>query len=378
MGFDWNSVGPGPAPTEIEVTVIGPGFGEAIAVHLGAGRWVLIDSCIDSTTTDRLPASERYLRTIGVSLEDQVDLVVATHWHDDHIRGIGRLVEVCRAAKFSCSLALLRPEFRIFVEQLSSASVSTNGAKLRDFRHALNVLNERDQSAKWAGPARTLRAWSAGELGHADGCVIRTLSPSDREICLMLAEVGAMLPTPLESHRAAVSRTPNLASVVVHIEFNSTCILLGADMETHRDANRGWTAAIAEAANIKARSADIVKIPHHGSVTGHHSGMWASLVADKPLTALTPFNRLALDKRLPTNDDIRRISGLAPDSFSTSPRKALRTPPRDAAVERSLRESGIAMRSRQAALGVVRFRCSPPSGWTTELFPPACHLSKAA
>ena len=35
--------GPGPASHEIEITVFGPGYGEAIAVHLGEQQWMLID-----------------------------------------------------------------------------------------------------------------------------------------------------------------------------------------------------------------------------------------------------------------------------------------------------------------------------------------------
>lgn len=42
-----------PAADEIEFSLFGPGYGEAVAVHLGDGTWLLIDSCIDpdSTTT---------------------------------------------------------------------------------------------------------------------------------------------------------------------------------------------------------------------------------------------------------------------------------------------------------------------------------------
>ena len=75
--------GVAPSPDEIEVTLFGPGYGEAIAVHLGEGTWLLVDSCIDPVS--RAPASGTYLEQIGVSV-NQVLAIVASHWHDDHVR----------------------------------------------------------------------------------------------------------------------------------------------------------------------------------------------------------------------------------------------------------------------------------------------------
>jgi len=69
----------GPAPDEPEVVVFGPGYGEAIAVHLGDNQWLLVDSCRNPKT--KVPASLEYLQEIGVD-PTQVLAVVASHWHD--------------------------------------------------------------------------------------------------------------------------------------------------------------------------------------------------------------------------------------------------------------------------------------------------------
>ena len=65
-----------PAADEIEITLFGPGYGEAIAIHLGEGVWLLVDSCIDPDS--KAPASETYLEQIGVNAE-QVRAIVASH-----------------------------------------------------------------------------------------------------------------------------------------------------------------------------------------------------------------------------------------------------------------------------------------------------------
>ena len=72
-------------PDQIEVTVIGPGFGESIVIHVGSNQWVVVDSCLDSRTG--APAALTYLNTLGVDPSVGVKLIVASHWHDDHIGG---------------------------------------------------------------------------------------------------------------------------------------------------------------------------------------------------------------------------------------------------------------------------------------------------
>lgn len=55
-----------PALNEVEISVFGPGYGEAIAVHTGNGNWLLVDSCIDPGSG--LPAALRI--TVQVFVED--------------------------------------------------------------------------------------------------------------------------------------------------------------------------------------------------------------------------------------------------------------------------------------------------------------------
>ena len=97
-----------PEAGEFELTLFGPGYGESIVLHVGDGVWVIVDSCIDN---DRAPRALRYLEGIGIDPAQAVALIVATHWHDDHIRGMGRLVDACSQAAFCCAAALCQKEF---------------------------------------------------------------------------------------------------------------------------------------------------------------------------------------------------------------------------------------------------------------------------
>ena len=110
-----------PALDEIEVMPFGPGYGEAIAVHLGNGAWMLIDSCIDPDGNN--PASELYLDRIGVKPE-QVRAIIASHWHDDHVRGISQLATKYSTADFMVSAIFNNKEALAFLSAYNSESSS--------------------------------------------------------------------------------------------------------------------------------------------------------------------------------------------------------------------------------------------------------------
>jgi glyoxylase-like metal-dependent hydrolase (beta-lactamase superfamily II) len=98
-----------PDPSELELSVFGPGKGECLVVHLGSGEWMIVDSCLNEQGTK--PIALEYLESLGVDASKQVKLVLVTHWHDDHIRGVGDIVREASAARFACSAAVKTPAF---------------------------------------------------------------------------------------------------------------------------------------------------------------------------------------------------------------------------------------------------------------------------
>lgn len=379
MAFDWNNTGQAPAVDEFEISIIGPGFGECTIIHLGNGRWIVVDSCIDPTDIKSgIPVAERYLRHIGVQMDAAVDLIVATHWHDDHVRGMGRLLDACTSAKFSCANSLLKAEFATYLLALSTGSAATDGAKVREFLHVLRTLAARGTPIRYATGSRTLESWSSAELGGLPSCTIKSLSPSDKEFHLFLETIAQATPKPNESKRSASRQTPNLSSVVLHIDAGPFAIVLGADMEIHHDAERGWNSAIREATVSQAQKAFFYKVAHHGSSNGHHDEVWTTLLHPTPICVVTPFNRLPDARKLPTQADLTRIQQQG-RVFLTSPRITRKPVAKDQAVIRSLRESSIVIRDLSSDVGMVRFRkTNTETMWRSEVFPAAAELGKAA
>ena len=376
MPFAWSEVGPGPAADEFEVSVFGPGFGECIVVHVGSGEWLIIDSCVDTTDReDSRPVAERYLRAIGVTMETQVKFIVASHWHDDHVRGLARLVEVCREARFSCANALLQKEFFTFVGSLSTGTIATDGAKVKEFRQVLAILKAGTNRPpiRFATGSKELIAWHKPPGASVR---LRSLSPSDHEFALFLQRMQSEMPIHGQPNRSAARSTPNLASVVLHLDLGDGSVLFGADMEIHHDTRRGWTAVLGDAATCNASASSLFKVAHHGSSTGHHEQVWSTMLLANPICVVTPFNKLPLGKKLPTKDDVERIRSLGRLFLTSQIEGAGRSRVRDAAVVRSLKENGIALREMRSPIGLVRMRRTVASGtaWRPETFGPATEI----
>ena len=362
MDCYWNSLGALPASDEIEVTLLGPGYGESVVVHLGNGEWLIVDSCIDTTHPERPVAPLHYLRKLGVNAEQAVKLIVASHWDDDHVQGMAEIVEKCPNAEFVCSKVFAQRDFARFVEAMSCNSVMADGANVENIRRVLHYLNKHKKPIKQPIPGRILRSQPA----------VMCWSPSDFDSDEFLAVVANMHPKATESIRKPVSTSSNLTSVVLTIKWDSCSVLLGADMEKSKDSRRGW-AAVTKEANAFSNSpiyspSDLVKIPHHGSSSGEDSRMWTSMLAEKPISILAPFGRGDLKGRPPTSTDVGRIKKKSKALFITSRHRISKKPGRDLAVERCIREGQIILTSQKIPIGIVRHRRMPGSDWRSELF----------
>jgi hypothetical protein len=358
-----------PSADELEVSVFGPGFGESLAVHLGEGRWMVVDSCIDRATGK--PAPTQYLESIGVDCGEDVAVVVATHWHDDHARGLADVVAQCENAMFAYGTALQAREFLTLVGAEAGTFRMTSG--VREFARILDILAERKESG--VDLARLKRVLSEGTLVYRSPTVkVTALSPSSEAVTLAMRAFASQLPEPTRPQTRVAAPSPNHASVALWVEGPSGVALLGADLEAADSDDLGWGAVLALDDRIPA---SLVKVPHHGGESGHDQRMWERLVTALPQAVLTPWELAG--RRLPTEEDVRRICRLAPEAAIAG--RATSRPDRlEPAAERTLK--GVA-KSRHVigdSIGHIRARCasSDDARWQVELVRNAARLCPAA
>ena len=364
---------PPPNSDQIELTIFGPGYGECVVVHLGEDQWIVVDSCVDTATGN--PVALDYFEAIGVSPQKAVKLIVISHWHDDHVRGLSEIVSSCPKASVCTSAALTQKEFLSHVLNYQNILTKTTPSGVKEIEKILKIFTvSSSPPITKAFANRTVLTLPA--KGTANSCVVTTLSPSDKEYDDFLKGIVALMPSDKKTKMRSPSLKPNNVAVAIWIETGDVKMLLGSDLEEKGDPSSGWS-AIVQSKERPRGSASIFKIPHHGSVTGHHAQVWSDMLINLPTAILSPFYNAG--EMLPKERDVTRILALAPESYITTwhltPKSKRKRVP---SVERSIRETIGKMRAVQPPMGWVRLRNggqSSPHSWTVELSATGSHLN---
>lgn len=348
-----------PGKGEFELTLLGPGYGESIALHVGDGAWVLVDSCIDAAGT---PRALQYLESIDVDPSRAVILVVATHWHDDHIRGMAQLVETCDEAVFCCAGALCREEFLAAADALERRHLSVAGSGVREIHGVFSRLVQAVRKPTLAVADRRVLVQG--------GCEVWSLSPDDALFLDFLRSLERLFPGEGQGKTRIPALSPNEVAVALWIGVADVAVLLGSDLE-----KRGWTGVL-QSRSRPAGRASVFKVPHHGSENAHEKGVWERILIPDPHAVLTPWHRGR--GSLPSQSDVQRILSYTTNAYATAriDRSGSARTGRDRTVERTIRESGVKLRPVGASSGALRLRRPLGSGkpWAVEKFGSACRL----
>ena len=368
-----------PHADEVEVSLFGPGFGECIIVHLGSGNWLLVDSCIDQRR--RVQPALAYLRRIGHDPASAVRLIVATHWHDDHIRGLAEVVRTCEAADFYCSSALCTTEVLTVIGTQAAYTQSSGAHELHD---VLMVLDQRSAVSgspliRWAGAERTLLKQHL--IDERTESTVLSLSPSDASVTRAIQAIGHLLPQPGDSPRHLPSPSPNETAVVLWVRIGCTAILLGADLEKTANPHTGWTCIVNDHESRRPdERAEIYKVAHHGSSNAHDDRVWDSMLMTPPFVLLTPFVRGSV--QLPSTDDCARINSATPRAYICGPPTVRSAVRRSGAVEKMMAEVTKERHELDGACGQIRLRranaLEQSQNWSVDLFAGASPLAAMA
>ncbi len=336
-----------PRSDEVEVTLFGPGYGECAVVHVGGGDWIVLDSFLAS---DGRPVALQYFDDLGLDSSRFVRLIVATQWHDDHMKGLSELVARCPDADFCCANALNSREFMGVATAWANESLPARG--IREIHAVMNRLDDNGAQPIWATASRRIH--------RSSSCEVWSFSPDDGTYSLFLKSLEHSLGT---GHLA-----PNRLSVALLMRFdNDVSCLFGADLE-----RSGWTAMLRDDRRPRCRSS-IFKVPHHGSVTAHLQGVWDELLEHEPNAILTPWRRGK--GSLPNDKDVGRILARTPNAYATTG-----APPDAVEQDRWVRKKLKGVKARTAPesgpLGMIRLRrlVAREASWRVELFESACPL----
>jgi hypothetical protein len=346
-----------PALDELEVSVFGPGFGECVVVHLGQGDWMVVDSCLNNTRAQ--PIALEYLNSLGVDIATQVRLVVLTHWHDDHIRGSAKVFSEALSARFACSAALRNREFLSILAASEQVRPVARDGSISEFESILEELHRRNKRG-------VRRSQGGPDFWAQDGlplfqsigtgsATVTALSPSSQTMTDAAARFGKLIPKVSSQIKRFPRSTPNDQSVALLVQSPACSILLGADLETVGDPQRGWQ-AIVDSPSRPQVMCDAIKVAHHGSENGDHDDIWSTLMHPDPPAFVTPY--ASGKKPLPSEDDIQRLKSRTRQLYCTTWPPTRRPPRRNSSVQRTLREMALSHRSVSKRVGQIRLRAS--------------------
>ena len=347
-----------PRDDEFEVTLFGPGYGESVVLHVGGGAWVVVDSCLDA---DRRPSAAAYLKRIGLDPARFVHLIVATHWHDDHIRGVAQLVEICGQAAFCCAGALCRKEFLAAVDALDRRHLTVVGSGVREIHHVFSRLKKTASKPAHAIANRRIFVRNA--------CELWSLSPDDEAFQGFLQSVAPRIPGAGQSKHRIPTLSPNEAAVSLWVNAGNFSVLLGSDL-----ARQGWKRILASGERPEGR-ASVFKVPHHGSEDAHEPEVWKRMLVPEPFAVLAPWRKGR--GHLPRQPDVRRLRSCTPNAYATAKSRLPRSSPARSTVKRTIRESGIELRRTSAPHSCVRLRrpLEAQGRWEIETFGSAYRLT---
>jgi len=341
-----------PKRGEIEITVIGTGggYGESLIIHDGTGQWIIVDSCVSPDGDKNLPLE--YLNHLGVNLSNSVKLIVCTHWHDDHIKGLADIYHECSSAEIAFSQAHDQWKFLYFV--------SLDALKLKDqssesstyeFNTILGILITRGKSYRRAQSDQLLH------LVRLDGKSITlfALSPSSSTLDKFDEEISQLIADSESRESKIVIEKPNEKSVALLFDFGIYNAIFGADLEVGHHSDSGWFNILDNLKCINRETKSIYfKIPHHGSKNGFHARIWEELLSENPVATLTPWNR---NNGLPTDEMINVYKRLSKNLYITSTKANFGKPKkRSHRLEKLIRDFDIDISEVKYSHGIIRYR----------------------
>lgn len=180
-----------PERDELELSVFGPGIGEAILLHVGENIWI----CVDCAKLGEEAWPLKYLKEIGARPNDCIQLVVATHWHSDHVDGLNQVIGECPRAIFACSQALQAAEFKHILARFDDEVNEKMTSPLAELRTIFHVYaSRRKNNANYPAPRLTKHGniLFDRELEHSGRIQVLALSPSDEDYLASLDEIVSL------------------------------------------------------------------------------------------------------------------------------------------------------------------------------------------
>ncbi len=365
MPSNWS---PLPNPDEIEITLLGRGFGESVVLHLLDNEWMVIDSHFDGSKSS---APLTYLVQAGVAPE-AVKVILATHFHDDHIGGISQLYQWASTAELAISLPKTANEFHTYLFANDFRGFGQISSGVNELANLIRIRQDQSRPPPIQCQANLtlIRKHSAATDKEV---AVTALSPSPADVEEFLLHLGAAIEQQEGTAARLEAFDPNDISVAAWLSVGDEAALLGADLEVQAKEDRGWKAILASKGKPLGR-ASVFKVAHHGSGNGDHPEIWNNLLTPAPVAIVTPFNK---GIGVPKSADKARILGHTDKAYITTPVPFRKYRDGTPMVRSALDAAGIVIHEGNGEVGRISLRKTlAEADWRVHLANNAAHLER--
>lgn len=300
-------------PPRLEIHVFGAGKGESILVRLPEGQRGLVDHYASRPDDPTSSPARSYLDSRGVR---ELEFVCLTHPHDDHYRGMGKILEHFSPRHLWLFPVLDPKTAKRLVEHLGLVeqdSCDPQGAA-DELAQILNWCNLRKSKSgpngcrlKFVSLGRDL--YPSPERKNAV-VRIRGMAPPDALVSSYRNDLLACFRGDGTLRDKLPHRRHNVISAALAIDWDRTRVLLGGDVE-----REGWTLILEECPE-RICSCSAVKVSYHGSKNGYCEALWPRMGDSmNTIAILTPFH----DHELPHAGAIDHINRHVSSLYATAP-----------------------------------------------------------
>lgn len=338
--------------SEAIVTLLGSGsgYGESVVVKLYDHCWLIVDSCINPLTEEPLPLI--YLKSKHVDTAD-VKLVICTHWHSDHIKGLDTVLRKCPNAEFVCALASDPQKFLKYV-RFEARSEKKGYSSTDIFYNCLLIEKNRKGTVRIAYQDKTLH--------KNKSCTVYSLSPSDTTMQKFLEKITSAYGNN-KTNCKIPEILPNDECIVLWLQINKKQLILGGDLEKN-----GWNMILDDSQIIYGNKFDLIKIPHHGSETAYVEKLWTSH-AEHATAQVSAYNRTK--NLLPKKDMLEKYLSLSDTLYLTrSSNKTKETKDRPKSIKKAIERLNPSIKEIPYEFGMIESTVDtsvPNEKWKTRI-----------
>jgi beta-lactamase superfamily II metal-dependent hydrolase len=243
----------------LAVLVFGPGTGELVLVRAPPGAWMVVDGCG--------AGKDDYAVRALVHYGARPSLIVLTHPHDDHSRGMPEVIHQTTPRDRKEEW----PRIGMVLPPGIDVAARSAGIIARRTIEAIAAIESR-----WHDSPRCRWDMNAGESVVLGDAAVRVMSPRKEVREEELARWA----------RGEPLSDKNVISSALLLTWRGRRVVLGSDLVEH--PRHGWTHSLRLDPDLGDH--DLLKIAHHGSDRALHDDVLRPHTrVPRPLRTITPF-----------------------------------------------------------------------------------------